>query len=102
MKPSLTPYRNGISQLCRAHHVRKLDLFGSARGQDLPPASSDVDFLVEFADLPATDYARHYFALREALVTLLGREVDLVVERAIRNRFFRASVNRTREPIFAA
>lgn len=102
MPPSLAPYRTDIDRLCAAHRVRRLDLFGSARGASLPPPSSDVDFLVEFADLSPADYAQHYFALREGLSTLLGREVDLVIERAVRNPYFLDALSRSREPLFAA
>lgn len=102
MSASLAPYRAAIGQLCATHRVRRLDLFGSALGKDLPPASSDVDFLVEFAELPPAEYTRHYFALREALASLLGRNVDLVVERAVRNPYFLAAVRGSRELLFAA
>jgi predicted nucleotidyltransferase len=102
MPVSLAPFRQEIARLCAAHQVRRLDLFGSAHGQTLPPPTSDVDFLVEFAPLAPADYARQYFALREALSELLGREVDLVVERAVRNPYFLANVQHSREPLFAA
>ena len=102
MAVSLAPFRQEIARLCAAHQVRRLDLFGSAHGQTLPPPTSDVDFLVEFAPLAPADYARQYFALREALSDLLGREVDLVVERAVRNPYFLANLQRWREPLFAA
>lgn len=91
-----------MGQLCTEHHVRRLDLFGSARGQDLPPASSDVDFLVEFHPLSPTDYTRHYFGLQEGLAALLERHVDLVVERAIRNPYFLAAVRASLESLFVA
>ena len=102
MAESLAPYRSQIARLCAAHQVQRLDLFGSTRGKAEPSPASDVDFLVEFAPLPPAEYARQYFALREALSRLLGNDVDLVVERAIRNPYFRASVERSRESLFAA
>jgi predicted nucleotidyltransferase len=102
MPESLAPYRAEIIRLCAAHQVRRLDLFGSARGKSVPSPASDVDFLVEFEPLPPAEYARQYFSLREALICLLGREVDLVVERAVRNPYFLASLQNSREPLFAA
>ncbi len=95
-------HRARITALCRQYGVRRLDVFGSAIGPDFDPATSDVDFLVEFADLSPADYAEQYFALRESLVALLGREVDLVVERAVKNPYFLESVRRSRELLFAA
>ena len=35
-----------LEQLCRAHHVRRLDLFGSATTGRLQFERSDLDFLV--------------------------------------------------------
>ena len=102
MDPRLAPYRTEIGRLCARHRVRRLDLFGSADGPAFDPATSDIDFIVEFADLPPGDYADHYFGLREDLAALLGREIDLVVERAVRNPFFLESVRRSREVLFAA
>lgn len=102
MEAPLNPYRPAITSFCVRHQVRRLELFGSAVGPNFDPATSDVDFLVEFADLSPGDYAEHYFALREALIALLGREVDLVVERAVQNPYFLELVGRSRELLFAA
>lgn len=102
MSSFITPYRDEITRLCTRHRVRRLDLFGSATGTAFDPTTSDVDFQVEFADLPAADYADHYFGLREDLTSLFGRDVELVVERAVRNPFFLESVRQSREALFAA
>jgi len=61
--------------------VRQLALFGSAARDELS-ASSDVDVLVEFAG-PATFNA--YMDLKFYLEDLLGRPVDLVTGKALRN-----------------
>jgi predicted nucleotidyltransferase len=80
-----------------------LDQFGSALdSRQFEPDRSDVDLLVEFAALPPNTYADHYFGLQEALSALFQRPVDLVVERAIRNPYFRQSVNASREQLYAA
>ena len=102
MDVRLNRYRPEITRLCARQQVRRLELFGSAAGSNFDPATSDVNFLVELADLPPGDYAEQYFALREGLVTLLGREVDLVVERAVKNPYFLESVRHSRELLFAA
>ena len=50
MHPEIEQKRPAISRICRQHHVRRLEVFGSAaRGIDFDPASSDADFLVEFS-----------------------------------------------------
>jgi uncharacterized protein len=66
------------------------------------PLRSDVDFLVEFEpDLPgrALDV---FFGLKEALESLFGRSVDLVIAGAVKNPFLRDSIERSRETIYAA
>jgi hypothetical protein len=58
-----------------------------------------VDFLVAFAPLPPAEYARKFFALLEALSSLLSRNVDLVVDRAVHNPYFLANLQNFREPL---
>lgn len=101
MISSLQAHRAAIEVLCQRFHVRRLDLFGSA-ATGVAREGSDYDFLVEFEPLSGGGYADAYFGLREALEALLGAPVDLVVERAIRNPYFRQSVERSREHLYAA
>lgn len=82
--------------------MRRLDLFGSAASDHFDPDESDMDFLVEFSELSPGTYADAYFGLLEGLEELFGRPVDLVVDAAIRNSYFRRSVEQTRSPVNAA
>lgn len=91
-----------IEALCRRYHVRRLELFGSAASGQGRPGDSDFDFLVEFAPLPPGAYADAYFGLLEALQSLSGRAVDLVIASAIKNPYFRQSVERTKTLLYAA
>ena len=43
--------REELARLCAAYHVHRLELFGSATGEEFEPDTSDLDFLVEFEDL---------------------------------------------------
>ena len=89
-----------IAALCRKLGVVRLDLFGSATRDELSSAS-DVDVLVQFDRGRGGLFAR-YFDLKEGLESLFGRPVDLVVEDAIKNPYFRQAVERTRKNVFAA
>ena len=91
-----------LESLCRRYHVLRLDLFGSAAAGDERPGESDLDFLVEFGSVPPGSYADSYFGLLESLEHLFGRPVDLVVDSAIKNPYFRESVERTKAPVYAA
>lgn len=103
MLPLIAERRAEIAALCRRHHVRRLELFGSAaRGEDFDPARSDVDFLVEFDPALGIPGLDDYLGLKDALAELLGRPVDLVMAGAVRNPFIRAAIDRNRETLFAA
>jgi|SRR5271157_5968358 len=94
--------RRELERICRQRHVRRIELFGSATRPDFNPASSDLDFLVTFEELPVNSYADAYFGLLEDLQELFNRPVDLVVESAIQNPYFRQSVDSTRTLVYAA
>jgi hypothetical protein len=48
MIADISSHREELRELCRQFHVRRLDVFGSATGDDFDPARGDLDFLVEF------------------------------------------------------
>lgn len=102
MNPLIAQNRKALDALCRRYGVRRLHLFGStARGTERP-GESDLDFLVDFEPLPPGAYADAFVGLQEALQDLLGRPVDLVVASAIRNPYFRESVESTKTLVYAA
>jgi uncharacterized protein len=106
MQPIVKTRLAELRTLCRQHHVRRLDLFGSAAHGDFDPERSDVDFVVEFAKGapgPSTGSGAldAYFGFKEALEALLGRPVDLVMAGAIENPYLRASIERSRETVYA-
>ena len=90
------------AELCRRHHVKRLEVFGSAAAGDFNPEHSDIDFLVDFGDAPRKPWYGNHIDFKEALETLFDRKVDLVDDTAIRNPYFRKSVDETRERIYAA
>jgi predicted nucleotidyltransferase len=62
-----------------------------------------LDLLVEFQSAAlSTGYADRYFELLESLELLFDRPVDLVVDSAIRNPYFREAVDRTKALLYAA
>ena len=100
MIPPIEHAKNDIAALCRRFGVDRLDLFGSAATGAFREDGSDLDFVVAFADTRSPGYADRYLDLAEALETLLGRDVDLVTERSIRNPYFRRAVEATRQPVY--
>lgn len=91
---------DSIKQLCNAHAVTQLSVFGSAL-TDQFNADSDIDFLVSFDDtMPIENYADNYLQLSLALSELLGRDIDLIEDKGIRNPIFRSNVDRTKVQIY--
>lgn len=90
-----------IIDLCHRHRVKTLSVFGSIL-TDRFNDSSDVDMLVSFetTDHEQWDYVANYFGFQDALESLLGRKVDLVVEKGLKNRYFIRNVNRTKRLIY--
>jgi predicted nucleotidyltransferase len=102
MHASIAEKKDQLVALCRRFGVARLEVFGSAaRGVDFDPATSDADFLVEFRPDSEISPLRQYFGFAEALEELLGRPVDLVQPRAIKNPFLLAGINRSREVLYA-
>lgn len=103
MIDDIAVHREELQNLCRRFGVRRLDIFGSAAHGDFDPARSDFDFLVEFdADAPDARSLKSYFRFKESLEALFGRGVDLVEAGALRNPYVKASIERSRETVFAA
>ena len=88
-----------VAELCEAYGVERLELFGSGGTDHFDEDTSDLDFVVQFADR-SSGYADRYLNFAWALEELLGREVDLVTERSIQNPFFRRSVDASRRMIY--
>jgi len=89
-----------LATLCRRFHVRRLDRFGSAGTGRFDPIHSDLDFIVEFEPVEPVAYADAYFGLREGLISLFGRPVDLVTEASLANPYFRSRVLAERQTVY--
>jgi uncharacterized protein len=94
-------HREEVAALCRRAGAKRLDVFGSAVRTDFDPANSDLDFLVEFDELPPAKYADAYFALKESLESLFGRPVDLITEANLDNPYFRERILAERQSVYA-
>lgn len=94
-------HHDEIVELCQESGAKRLGVFGSVLRGDFDPATSDLDFLVEFEDVPPARYAQAYFLLKEGLETLFGRPVDLVTGSSLANPYFRNRVVRDCRSIYA-
>ena len=88
-----------IVSLCQKHKVASLYVFGSVL-TDRFNNDSDIDFVVIFDKAGVEDYFENYFDFKYALQDLLGREVDLVEDQTIRNKYLRQNVDASKQLIY--
>lgn len=100
MSSVLERSKAGLAEECRRFGVRRLEVFGSAAREDFDPERSDFDFIVSFGDKTPGTYADRYYDFASAVEKLLGRRVDLLTERCIRNPYFRREVEDARKIIY--
>ena len=90
-----------IRRACEQFGVQRLRVFGSVLTDRFNPETSDVDFLVDFQS-GREDLFRDYFDLKFELERIVGRGIDLVMERSVTNPFFKASAFGNAQDIYAA
>jgi predicted nucleotidyltransferase len=95
----LDNYIQDITKLCREGGVTRLYAFGSVL-TDRFTDKSDIDLLVEIEANGPSEYTEKYFNLIYSLQDLLDRHVDLLEERAIRNKYLKAEIEKTRQLIY--
>jgi len=102
MVANLEDRLDAIRAACERFHVVRLDAFGSAIRDDFEPGRSDIDLLVDFGAISPYEKPDAYFGLLEELRTILDADVDLVMVGALKNRYIREDVNRSKRVLYAA
>ena len=88
-----------IIALCKEHKLGKLFVFGSILTNRFNE-KSDVDMVVDFDKVDLEDYADNYFDFKLSLEDLLGREVDLLEDKAIRNPILRKNIDKSKRLVY--
>jgi len=91
---------DAIADFCRRRGIKEMSLFGSALTDDFRP-DSDVDVLVVLQENVSWSLFDHLKA-EEELAELFGRDVDLVMKKAVRNPFIRHHILNHQEVIYAS
>jgi predicted nucleotidyltransferase len=97
----LDSYIKEINMLCDNHKVKQLFAFGSVLNSEFTE-DSDVDFVVDFNISDPIEYAENYFALKFALQELLNRQIDLLEQRALKNKYLVESINNKKKVLYEA
>jgi predicted nucleotidyltransferase len=95
----LETYTQDIIKLCETHKVKSLYAFGSVLTDNFNQ-ESDIDLIVDFSNIAVEDYADNYFDFKFSLEDILKRPIDLLEEKAIKNPYFRQSVNQQRQLVY--
>lgn len=90
---------DSLVSLCKQHKVKELYIFGSILTSKFNK-DSDIDMLVQFDNVDILEYADNYFDFKEKLEKLLGREIDLLENQAIRNPIFRKILDRDKKIVY--
>ena len=97
----LDTYTDRINRLCETHEVRQLFAFGSVLNDGFSEGS-DIDLVVEFNTNDPFEYAENYFSLKFSLEELLNRPIDLLEQKALRNKYLVQSINQSKRLIYEA
>ena len=79
--------------------MKELYAFGSVLTNDFTN-KSDIDLMVSFEPIDVSQYAANYFDFKFSLQKILNRPIDLLEEKAIKNPYFRQSINQKRQLIY--
>ena len=108
MQPIIQNNKEKIALLCQKHHVKILYVFGSVVTSNFSE-NSDIDFLykIDIDNFPGWDsgdydYTDNLLSLEKELTNLLGRKIDLVPDIHIPNKYFRMSIDKSKQMIYAA
>ena len=94
-------YKKKLADLCNNNAaVDKLYFFGSALSSRFNEDTSDIDVLVEVADLPPEERGENLIALWDNLELLFNRKVDLLTVNSLRNPFLIKEVEKTKKLIY--
>jgi predicted nucleotidyltransferase len=88
-----------IIKLCEIHKVKSLYAFGSVL-TDRFNKESDIDLIVDFSNITVEEYADNYFDFKFALQDILERPIDLLEEKALKNPYFRQSIDQQRQLVY--
>lgn len=91
--------RQQITALCQKHKVNKLFVFGSILTNCFTD-ESDIDLVVDFNQVNLEDYVDNYLEFKYSLQDLLGRDVDLLEDKAIRNPILRRNIDNSKQLIY--
>ncbi len=96
----LNRHRKELEKACSTYKVDELYAFGSVL-TDKFNDDSDIDFIVSILSNDPIEYAENYFDLKFELERIFKRKIDLLEQKAIRNKTFEKLVNQQKMLVYA-
>jgi predicted nucleotidyltransferase len=96
----INKHRKALEKACSTFEVDELYVFGSILS-DKFNSESDIDFIVSIISNDPIEYAEHYFELKFELERIFNKKVDLLEQKAIKNKTFEAMVNNQKILVYA-
>jgi predicted nucleotidyltransferase len=89
-----------LEKACSTFKVDELYAFGSIVTENFTP-ESDMDFIVSITSNDPLEYAENYFALKFEMERIFNRKIDLLEQKAIRNKAFENIIYKQRRLVYA-
>ena len=96
----INKHRKELNKACSTYKVDKLYAFGSIL-TDKFNLESDIDFIVSIFANDPIEYAENYFKLKFELEKIFRRRIDLLEQKAIRNKTFEDLINQKKTLVYA-
>lgn len=88
-----------LTEACIVYQVKQLFAFGSILSDQFN-AESDIDFIVSITSTDPIEYAENYFALKFELEKIFNRKIDLLEQKAIKNKVFKNLIDQKKKLIY--
>ena len=101
MKSIIKEKISALQELCKTYDVKTMYVFGSVCTDHFDD-NSDIDILISFKEISIERYTDNFFNLHYKLEELFNRKIDLLTENSLSNPYFIASVEETKQLLYAA
>jgi len=95
---AIETYRKNIKKLCKTYHVDVLFIFDAALLNESKPCK--CGFIVRFAPMAPEEYGDNYYALKNELKKMMGCELELIEEKALKNPFMRKIIDASKTTLY--
>ena len=96
----INKYRKELDKACITYKVDELNAFGSILTEKFN-SERDIDFIVSIISNDPIEYAENYFELKFELERIFKRKINLLEQKAIRNKTFENLFNKNKLLVYA-